>query len=67
MNKLGRPQGIAQAFKEGYPHICCSDEVLDRVISEVIQHNKPETPLEVILDLVADGILSQGLAEEVIE
>lgn len=58
---------LLKSFKEAYPYISCQDEVILQAIREVIKHYKPATPLEQILDLVADGILSQGLADEVEE
>lgn len=54
---------IIPSFRDTYPYIGVTDQVIIQAIREVEQYIDENTPLEVILDRMQDYILSQGLAE----
>ena len=56
---------IIPSFRDTYPYIGVTDQVIIQAIREVEQYIDENTPLEVILDRMQDYILSQGLAEYV--
>lgn len=60
---------IISSFRDTYPYIGVTDQVIIQAIREVEQEHCTDenTPLEVILDRMQDYILSQGLADEVEE
>lgn len=58
---------IIPSFRDTYPYIGVTDQVIIQAIREVEQYIDENTPLEVILDRMQDYILSQGLADEVEE
>lgn len=58
---------LIPAFRDTYPYIYCSEQVIIQAIGQVEQHIDENTSLETVLDLMQDYILSQGLAEDVEE
>lgn len=58
---------IISSFRDTYPYIGVTDQVIIQAIREVEQCINENTPLEVILDRMQDYILSRGLADEVEE
>lgn len=58
---------IIPSFRDTYPYIGVTDQVIIQAIREVEQCTDENTPLEVILDRMQDYILSRGLADEVEE